>query len=134
MTNSLMRLTGIAIGTRGRGIYIQLPMDNGKYAVGNCRQRSAGPIITGAWCLAVVHSGTPPLSSAPYDPGFLTSLSLMQSAFDMAVEYVHDRKQFGQPVGEFQLMQGTCMRVSKAEEKLTLWTFLQPRSRTCTRS
>ncbi|KAL1732532.1 acyl-CoA dehydrogenase/oxidase [Schizophyllum commune] len=30
---------------------------------------------------------------------------LMQSAFDMAVEYVHDRKQFGQPVGEFQLMQ-----------------------------
>ncbi|KAL1691326.1 acyl-CoA dehydrogenase/oxidase [Schizophyllum commune] len=32
-------------------------------------------------------------------------LGLMQSAFDMAVEYVHDRKQFGQPVGEFQLMQ-----------------------------
>ncbi|KAJ2983407.1 hypothetical protein NUW54_g10639 [Trametes sanguinea] len=27
-------------------------------------------------------------------------------AFDIAVEYVHDRKQFGQPVGEFQLMQG----------------------------
>lgn len=32
---------------------------------------------------------------------------LMQAAFDIAVEYVHDRKQFGQPVGEFQLMQGT---------------------------
>lgn len=30
----------------------------------------------------------------------------MQSAFDYAVEYVHDRKQFGQPVGSFQLMQG----------------------------
>jgi isovaleryl-CoA dehydrogenase len=30
----------------------------------------------------------------------------MQSAFDYAVEYVHDRKQFGQPVGTFQLMQG----------------------------
>lgn len=31
---------------------------------------------------------------------------LMQAAFDIAVEYVHDRKQFGQPVGEFQLIQG----------------------------
>jgi len=31
----------------------------------------------------------------------------MQAAFDYAVEYVHDRKQFGQPVGTFQLMQGT---------------------------
>ncbi|KAG2362475.1 acyl-CoA dehydrogenase/oxidase C-terminal [Suillus spraguei] len=29
-----------------------------------------------------------------------------QAAFDYAVEYVHDRKQFGQPVGTFQLMQG----------------------------
>ena len=30
----------------------------------------------------------------------------MQAAFDYAVEYVHDRKQFGQPIGTFQLMQG----------------------------
>ncbi|KAK0463645.1 isovaleryl-CoA-dehydrogenase [Desarmillaria tabescens] len=33
-------------------------------------------------------------------------LGLMQAAFDYAVEYVHERKQFGQPIGEFQLMQG----------------------------
>ncbi|KAA1469368.1 acyl-CoA dehydrogenase NM domain-like protein [Dentipellis sp. KUC8613] len=33
-------------------------------------------------------------------------LGLMQAAFDYAVEYVHDRKQFGAPVGTFQLMQG----------------------------
>jgi len=32
-------------------------------------------------------------------------LGLMQAAFDYAVEYIHDRKQFGQPVGTFQLMQ-----------------------------
>ncbi|KAG6854731.1 hypothetical protein C0991_002444 [Blastosporella zonata] len=32
-------------------------------------------------------------------------LGLMQAAFDDAVEYVHERKQFGQPVGTFQLMQ-----------------------------
>jgi isovaleryl-CoA dehydrogenase len=30
----------------------------------------------------------------------------MQAAFDYAVEYVHDRKQFNQPIGAFQLMQG----------------------------
>lgn len=33
-------------------------------------------------------------------------LGLMQAAFDYAAEYVHDRKQFGQPIGTFQLMQG----------------------------
>jgi len=32
-------------------------------------------------------------------------LGLMQAAFDNAVEYVHDRKQFGRPIGTFQLMQ-----------------------------
>ncbi|KAJ7735245.1 acyl-CoA dehydrogenase NM domain-like protein [Mycena maculata] len=33
-------------------------------------------------------------------------LGLMQAAFDYAVEYVHQRKQFGQAIGTFQLMQG----------------------------
>ncbi|KAJ6490680.1 acyl-CoA dehydrogenase NM domain-like protein [Mycena vitilis] len=33
-------------------------------------------------------------------------LGLMQAAFDIAIEYVHDRKQFGQAIGTFQLMQG----------------------------
>jgi len=33
-------------------------------------------------------------------------LGLMQAAFDYAVRYVHERKQFGYPVGTFQLMQG----------------------------
>jgi isovaleryl-CoA dehydrogenase len=32
-------------------------------------------------------------------------LGLMQAAFDHAIQYIHDRKQFGQPVGTFQLMQ-----------------------------
>ena len=31
--------------------------------------------------------------------------SLMQAACDVAFEYVHVRKQFGKPVGQFQLMQ-----------------------------
>ncbi|CAM0139486.1 hypothetical protein VKS41_004704 [Umbelopsis sp. WA50703] len=33
-------------------------------------------------------------------------LGLMQAALDITVPYVHDRKQFGQPIGEFQLVQG----------------------------
>ncbi|ORY99895.1 acyl-CoA dehydrogenase/oxidase [Syncephalastrum racemosum] len=33
-------------------------------------------------------------------------LGLMQAALDTAVKYVHERKQFGQPIGEFQLIQG----------------------------
>ncbi|CAK5265155.1 unnamed protein product [Mycena citricolor] len=33
-------------------------------------------------------------------------LGLMQAAFDYALEYVHERKQFGQAIGTFQLMQG----------------------------
>ncbi|KAI7958009.1 hypothetical protein MJO29_006226 [Puccinia striiformis f. sp. tritici] len=33
-------------------------------------------------------------------------LGLMQAAFDVAVPYVHERKQFGKRVGTFQLLQG----------------------------
>ena len=33
------------------------------------------------------------------------SLGIMQACIDLVVPYLHDRKQFGQPIGEFQLMQ-----------------------------
>src|SRR5690606_8438654 len=33
-------------------------------------------------------------------------LGLMAAALDAAVPYVHERKQFGQPIGAFQLVQG----------------------------
>jgi len=32
-------------------------------------------------------------------------LGIMQACLDIVVPYVHERKQFGQPIGEFQLMQ-----------------------------
>ena len=52
-----------------------------------------------------------PLGYASGETTHITCLtnpqSLMQGAFDNAVEYIHDRKQFGRPVGTFQLMQGT---------------------------
>jgi isovaleryl-CoA dehydrogenase len=33
-------------------------------------------------------------------------LGIMRACMDIVMPYVHDRKQFGQPIGEFQLMQG----------------------------
>ena len=33
-------------------------------------------------------------------------LGIMQAAMDVVIPYIHERKQFGQPIGEFQLMQG----------------------------
>jgi isovaleryl-CoA dehydrogenase len=47
-------------------------------------------------------------------------LGLMQACMDVVVPYVHERKQFDQPIGEFQLMQGkladmyTTMNACKA--------------------
>jgi isovaleryl-CoA dehydrogenase len=34
------------------------------------------------------------------------SLGIMAACFDAVLPYVHERRQFGQPIGEFQLMQG----------------------------
>jgi isovaleryl-CoA dehydrogenase len=33
-------------------------------------------------------------------------VGLMQAAMDVVIPYVHERKQFGQPIGKFQLVQG----------------------------
>jgi isovaleryl-CoA dehydrogenase len=47
-------------------------------------------------------------------------LGLMQAALDMVVPYIHERKQFGQAIGQFQLVQGkladmyTRMNAAKA--------------------
>ena len=47
-------------------------------------------------------------------------LGIMQAALDLVIPYVHERKQFGAPIGSFQLMQGkladiyTTMNAAKA--------------------
>src|SRR6202035_907877 len=33
-------------------------------------------------------------------------IGIMQAALDVVIPYIHDRKQFGQAIGEFQLIQG----------------------------
>src|SRR4051812_28189140 len=48
------------------------------------------------------------MSGLDYERAVLAGgpLGIMASCLDVVVPYVHDRKQFGQPIGEFQLMQG----------------------------
>jgi len=43
-------------------------------------------------------------------------LGIMQAAFDYALDYVHERRQFDQPIGTFQLMQG---KIADMYTKLT---------------
>jgi len=48
------------------------------------------------------------MSGLDYERAVLAAgpLGIMQAALDAVVPYVHERRQFGQPIGEFQLIQG----------------------------
>jgi isovaleryl-CoA dehydrogenase len=62
------------------------------------------------------------MSGLDYERAVLAGgpLGIMDACMDAVVPYVHERKQFGQPIGEFQLMQGkladmyTTMNACKA--------------------
>jgi isovaleryl-CoA dehydrogenase len=62
------------------------------------------------------------MSGLDYERAVLAAgpLGIMQAAMDIVVPYVHDRKQFGAPIGTFQLVQGkiadmyTTMNACKA--------------------
>ena len=62
------------------------------------------------------------MSGLDYERAVLAGgpLGIMQACMDVVIPYVHDRMQFGQPIGEFQLMQGkiadmyTIMNAAKA--------------------
>ena len=62
------------------------------------------------------------MSGLDYERAVLAAgpLGIMQSCMDAVVPYVHERKQFGRAIGEFQLMQGkladmyTTMNAAKA--------------------
>jgi isovaleryl-CoA dehydrogenase len=62
------------------------------------------------------------MSGLDYERAVLAAgpLGIMQACMDVVVPYVHERKQFDQPIGEFQLMQGkladmyTTMNAAKA--------------------
>lgn len=48
------------------------------------------------------------MSGLDYERAVLAAgpLGLMQAAMDVVMPYIHERKQFGQPIGTFQLVQG----------------------------
>ena len=48
------------------------------------------------------------MSGLDYERAVLAAgpIGIMQAAMDIVVPYVHERKQFGQPIGTFQLVQG----------------------------
>ena len=48
------------------------------------------------------------MSGLDYERAVLSGgpLGIMQAVMDNIVPYIHERKQFGQPIGEFQLLQG----------------------------
>jgi isovaleryl-CoA dehydrogenase len=48
------------------------------------------------------------MSGLDYERAVLAAgpLGIMQACMDVVLPYVHERKQFGRPIGEFQLMQG----------------------------
>ncbi len=62
------------------------------------------------------------MSGLDYERAVLAAgpLGIMQACMDVVVPYLHDRKQFGKSIGEFQLMQGkiadmyTTMNAAKA--------------------
>lgn len=62
------------------------------------------------------------MSGLDYERAVLAAgpLGIMQACMDVVIPYVHERKQFGQAIGEFQLMQGkiadmyTTMNASRA--------------------
>ncbi|MGE0725501.1 MAG: isovaleryl-CoA dehydrogenase [Alphaproteobacteria bacterium] len=62
------------------------------------------------------------MSGLDYERAVLAAgpLGIMQACMDVVVPYVHERKQFGQPIGEFQLIQAkladmyTTMNAAKA--------------------
>ncbi|NYT64366.1 isovaleryl-CoA dehydrogenase [Alcaligenaceae bacterium] len=73
--------------------------------------------------LGELNGGTKVLMSGlDYERAVLAGgpLGIMQAVMDMVIPYIHDRKQFGQAIGEFQLIQGkvadlyTTLQASRA--------------------
>ncbi|RKP34628.1 acyl-CoA dehydrogenase/oxidase [Dimargaris cristalligena] len=55
-------------------------------------------------------------------------LGLMQAALDCAVPFVHQRRQFGQPIGSFQLMQGKLADMYTKSNAARAYTYAVARA------
>ncbi len=90
--------------------------DTSEVLLQNCRVPAANILHAEGKGVAVLMSGL------DYERVVLSagSLGIMRACMDVVIPYIHDRKQFGRPIGEFQLMQGkiadmyTTMNSSRA--------------------
>lgn len=76
--------------------------ETGELVFDNCEVPEAnvmGPVGAGAKIL---------MSGLDYERAVLSAgpTGIMQACLDVVIPYIHDRKQFGQSIGEFQLVQG----------------------------
>ncbi|MGI9272702.1 MAG: isovaleryl-CoA dehydrogenase [Woeseiaceae bacterium] len=76
--------------------------DTSEVVLQDCRVPAANLLGTEGKGAAILMSGL------DYERVVLAGgpLGIMRACMDLVMPYVHDRKQFGQPIGEFQLMQG----------------------------
>ncbi|MEH3145458.1 MAG: isovaleryl-CoA dehydrogenase [Methylobacterium frigidaeris] len=69
------------------------------------------------------------MSGLDYERAVLAAgpIGIMQACLDVVMPYVHERKQFGQPIGEFQLVQGKLadMYVSTNAAKAYVYAVAQ---------
>lgn len=76
--------------------------DTGEVLLENCRVPAANRLAEEGKGAGILMSGL------DYERVVLSggSLGIMAACMDLIMPYIHDRKQFGQAIGEFQLMQG----------------------------
>ncbi len=76
--------------------------DTGEIVLDDCRVPVGNLLATEGKGAAILMSGL------DYERLVLAAgpLGIMRAAFDLVMPYLHDRKQFGEPIGAFQLMQG----------------------------
>jgi isovaleryl-CoA dehydrogenase len=76
--------------------------DTGEIVLDDCRVPAANLLGEEGKGAAILMSGL------DYERLVLAAgpIGIMRAAFDLVMPYVHDRKQFGRPIGTFQLMQG----------------------------
>jgi len=55
-------------------------------------------------------------------------LGIMQACMDVVMPYVHDRKQFGKPIGEFQLVQGKIADMYVAMNAAKAYVYMVARA------
>ena len=56
------------------------------------------------------------------------SLGIMRACMDVVLPYIHERKQFGQPIGTFQLMQGKIADMYSTMNGLRAYTYAVARA------